>query len=76
LGRTKDGPLAKSLRKAVIIYVLSSVLYGSEVWYASRNKLIGYFRNGSPKIVSTKLGEHVKMVRNVIAHAAHEVLPV
>lgn len=76
LGRTKFGPPALSLRKAVITCVLSSALYGSEVWYAGRTKTAGFSREGLPKVVSTKLGELVKLIGGTIALAARGVIPV
>ena len=46
LARTVDGPLASSLRKAVITCVLPSLLYGSEVWYGGRTKPPRHTRGG------------------------------
>ena len=38
LARTKDGPLALLLHKAVITYVLPLILYGTKAWYVGRIK--------------------------------------
>jgi ribonuclease HI len=76
LARTKDGPPASSLRKAVTTCVLSSALYGTEAWYAGRSRPSPHKKNGATIQVSTKLGGHVKMVQSVITLAARGVLPV
>jgi ribonuclease HI len=76
LARTKDGPPASSLRKAVTTCVLSSALYGTEAWYAGRTRPSQYKRNGATVEVSTRLGGLVRMVQSVITLAARGVLPV
>lgn len=76
LGRTKDGPPAQSLRKAVVTCVLPSAMYGSEVWYSGRTRITGFTRDNLPKMVSTKLGEHIKSIGGTIALAARGILPV
>lgn len=76
LAKTKVGPPASSLRKAVTACVLSSALYGSEAWYAGREKPAKYKRDGTPTTVSTKLGGLVKMIQSTITLAARGVLPV
>jgi hypothetical protein len=76
LGRTKDGPPASSLRKAVTTCVLSSALYGTEAWYAGRTKAAKHLRNGTAVEVSTRVGGLVKMVQSAITLAARGVLPV
>ena len=76
LGKTKDGPPASSLHKAVTTCVLSSVLYGSEVWYAGKSRVAGYRRDGTAKWVSNRLGGLIGMVGSAIVLAARGVLPV
>jgi ribonuclease HI len=74
LARTKDGPPASSLRKAVTTCVLSSALYGTEAWYAGRTK--PSVKGGTRVEVSTRLGGLVRMVQSTITLAARGVLPV
>jgi len=71
LAKTTCGPLADSLRKAVITCVIPRLLYGAEVWYGGRTKP----SKGGPKEVSTRLGGHVDIVNSTIAMAARGVLP-
>lgn len=74
LARTKDGPPASSLRKAVVTCVLSSALYGAEAWYSGRTKPA--ITGARDKTSSTKLGGHLKLVQSAITLAARGVLPV
>jgi hypothetical protein len=74
LARTKDGPPASSLRKAVTTCVLSSALYGTEAWYARRTR--PSVKGGTMVEVSTRLGGLVRMVQSTITLAARGVLPV
>jgi hypothetical protein len=76
LARTKDGPPASSLRKAVTTCVLSSALYGTEAWYARRTRPSQHKKNGATVEVSTRLRGLVRMVQSVITLAARGVLPV
>ena len=76
LANTKDGPPASALRKAVITCVLPSILYGTEAWYAGRTKPAKINRTARKPEVSTRLGEHVKIVDKTLALAARGVLPV
>ena len=76
LARTKDGPPASSLRKAVTTCVLSSALYGAEAWYGGRTRPSQHKKNGATIEVSTRLGGLIKMVQSAITLAAREVLPV
>ena len=70
LARTKDGPPASSLRKAVTTCVLSSALYGTEAWYAGRTRPSQHKKNGATVEVSTRLGGLVRIVQSVITLAA------
>lgn len=74
LARTKDGPPASSLRKAVVACVLSSALYGSEAWYAGRTQPTKTGPRNSTS--STRIGGHLKLVQSAITLAARGVLPV
>jgi len=76
LAKTKDGPPASALRKAVITCVLPSVLYGTEAWYAGRNKQPKLLRQGREQTVSARIGWHVDVVDRTISLAARGVLPV
>lgn len=76
LGRTKDGPPASSLHKAVTTCVLSSVIYGNEAWYGGKNRIAGYKRDGTAKWVGTRIGSLVEMVGSALALAARGVLPI
>lgn len=76
LARTKDGPPASSLRKAVMTCVLPSVLYGTEAWYAGRTKPPRQFRTGREDKVSACNGWHVEVIEKTLALAARGVLPV
>jgi ribonuclease HI len=76
LARVKDGPPALSLRKVVITCVVSSLLYGMEVWYAGRTRVAGFRRDNSPKVVSTRLGGHLKLLESTLVMAIRGVLPV
>ena len=62
LARTKDGPPAGSLRKAVTTCVLSSALYGTEAWYARRTRLSLHKKGGATVKVSTRLRGLVRIV--------------
>jgi ribonuclease HI len=73
LARTKDGPPASSLRKAVVTCVLSSALYGAEAWYGGRSKPA--ITGPRDKESSTKVGGHLKLVQSAITLAARGVLP-
>lgn len=73
LARTKDGPPASSLRKAVVTCVLSSALYGSEAWYAGRTKPA--LTGARDKKSSTKIGGHLTLIQSAITLAARGVLP-
>jgi hypothetical protein len=73
LARTKDGPPASSLRKAVVTCVLSSALYRAEAWYGGRSKPA--MTGPRDKESSTKVGGHLKLVQSVITLAARGVLP-
>jgi ribonuclease HI len=74
LARTKDGPPASSLRKAVVTCVLSSALYGAEAWYAGRLQPSKTGPRGT--MSSTRVGGHLKLVQSAITLAARGVLPV
>ena len=73
LARTKDGPPASSLRKAVITCVLSSALYGTEAWYAG--KLKPAQTGPQDKEVKAKIGGLTRMIQSAITLAARGVLP-
>lgn len=73
LARTKDGPPASSLRKAVTTCVLSSALYGTEAWYAGRTKPA--CKNGNTVQINTRVGGLVRMVQSTLILAARGVLP-
>jgi hypothetical protein len=52
------------------------VLYGTEAWYAGRNKQPKLLRQGSEQSVSARIGWHVDVVDRTISLAARGVLPV
>jgi hypothetical protein len=64
LAHTVYGPPASVLRKAVVTYVLSSILYGTEAWYTGRRKPSRAHISGS---VSARIRWHVKQVNRTIA---------
>jgi hypothetical protein len=74
LARTKDGPPASSLRKAVTTCVLSLALYGTEAWYARRTR--PSVKGGATVKVSTRLGGLVRIVQSAITLVARGVLPI
>ena len=76
LARTEHGPPASSLRKAVITCVLPSILYGTEAWYAGREKPPKLQLKEGKTSVSARVGWHVETVDRTIALAAKGVLPV
>jgi hypothetical protein len=76
LGRTIDGPPASSLRKAVITYVLPSILYGTEAWYTGRTKTPRINRTARNDEVSARNGWHIEVVDKTLTLAAQGVLPV
>jgi hypothetical protein len=71
LARTVDGPTASSLRKAVITYVIPSLLYGTKAWYVGRTKPPKH-PGGDP--VSAQNGWHVKTIDKSLALAVRGVL--
>jgi len=74
LARTKDGTVASALQKAVITYVLPSVLYGTKAWYAGRTNPPCLQRQGREEIVSAHNGWHVDFVDKTLSLAARGVL--
>ena len=75
-GKTENGPPASSLRKAVTTCVLSSLLFGTEAWYAGRTKPPKVQRASRPPTVSAGVGWHVKVIEQTLTLAAKGVLPV
>lgn len=76
LARTKDGPPASALRKAVITCILPSALYGTEAWYAGRTKPPRIHRQGHNQTVSARNGWHIDVLDGTLSLAARGVLPV
>ncbi|EDN04709.1 conserved hypothetical protein [Histoplasma mississippiense (nom. inval.)] len=74
LGKTRDGPPADALRKAVTTCVVPSLLYGTEAWYGGRTQPARH--TGRSGEVSSRLGWHVGTVEKVLTMAARGVLPV
>ena len=75
LGKIKNGPPAKALRKALITCVLPSLLYGSEIWFSGRRKSVTSSHDPTANTVSTKLGGHIDRCNKVCLQAARGVLP-
>jgi ribonuclease HI len=75
LANTKNGPPASALRKAVITCVVPSLLFGTEAWYGGRRKRPAENRQDRDTSVSTKLGEHIKVVEKALTIALRGVLP-
>lgn len=76
LAKMKDGPPVLLLRKMVITYIVSSLFYRMEVWYAGRTRIAGFRRNDSPKIVSTRLGGYLRLLESILVTAIKGLLPV
>jgi len=76
LARTKDGPPALALRKAVITCVIPAALYGTEAWYAGRTKWASNQRSGRPLQASAGVGWHIDVLNVSLSMAAKGVLPV
>ncbi|EDN11159.1 conserved hypothetical protein [Histoplasma mississippiense (nom. inval.)] len=74
LGKTRDGPPADALRKAVTTCVVPSLLYGTEAWYGGRTQPARH--TGRSGEVSSRLGWHGGTVEKVLTMAARGVLPV
>ncbi|KAI9055222.1 hypothetical protein LZ554_000186 [Drepanopeziza brunnea f. sp. 'monogermtubi'] len=68
LAKTVHGPFAASLRKAVTTCVLPSVLFGTEAWYAGRQRPI--CKSGRPEYVSARVGGMIDLIDKTITLAA------
>jgi hypothetical protein len=64
LARTVHSPPASVLRKAVVTYVLPSILYGTEAWYAGQRKPS---RAHTSRFVSARVRWYAKQVDKTIA---------
>lgn len=76
LARIKNSPPVISLRKVVITCIVSFLLYRMEVWYAGRTRIAGFKRDKSPKVVSTRLGGHLRLLENTLVITIKGVFPV
>lgn len=72
LANMQRGPPASALRKATITCVLSSLLYGAEIWYKGTRSLRDLGNLGTKTTRSTL----VQQVQRVIDTAARAILPV
>ena len=75
LAKTKNGPPAHALRKAVVTVFLPTALYGAECWYGGRTKPAPQVR-GDKTTSSAKVGWHLETFQKTINAVIMAALPV
>lgn len=69
LARTKDRPLASILCKAVIIYILPSILYSTKAQYIGYTKLLHIHCQDYKQTINAKNGQYIDIVNKTLSLA-------